>query len=134
ELIESPLGSLTRDVDYGELSLRHSMAIPWGDVSTAFHSTGIPNIEVYTAVPKAAAFGARAISFMPGLMGSKWLKAKAQARVDAAPAGPTDEQRKRGFSILWGEVENAAGKRVQSRLRTPEGYTITADASLVIAQ
>lgn len=134
ELIESPLGSLTRDVDYGELGVRHSMAIPWGDVSTAFHSTGIPNIEVYTAVPKAAAFGARAISFMPGLMGSKWLKAKAQARVDAAPAGPTDEQRKRGFSILWGEVENAAGKRVQSRLRTPEGYTITADASLVIAQ
>ena len=25
------------------------MTIPWGDVSTAYHSTGIPDIEVYMA-------------------------------------------------------------------------------------
>ena len=30
------------------------MTIPWGDVSTAFRSTGIPNIEVYMAVPPSA--------------------------------------------------------------------------------
>ena len=27
------------------------MTIPWGDVSTAYHSTGIPNIRVYSATP-----------------------------------------------------------------------------------
>lgn len=134
ELVESPLGSLTRSVDFGELGVRHCIAIPWGDVSTAYHSTGIPNIEVYTAVPKAAALGARVISLIPRVIGSSWLRARAQARIDAGPAGPTDQQRKRGFSILWGEVEDAAGNRVHSRLRTPEGYTLTADASLVIAQ
>ena len=32
---------------------RFVMTIPWGDVSTAWYSTGIPNIEVYMAAPLA---------------------------------------------------------------------------------
>src|SRR5688572_28446361 len=28
---------------------RLAMTIPWGDVSTAFHTTGIPNIRVYSS-------------------------------------------------------------------------------------
>ena len=38
------------NIDYGE-GPELSMTIPWGDVSTAFYSTGIPNIEVYMATP-----------------------------------------------------------------------------------
>lgn len=32
-------------VDFGNGD-KWAMRLPWGDVSTAFHSTGIPNIEV----------------------------------------------------------------------------------------
>ena len=35
---------------------------------------------------------------------------------------------------LWGEVRTAGGRTVVSRLRTPEGYTLTARMSLAIAQ
>ncbi|MGE3675811.1 MAG: trans-acting enoyl reductase family protein, partial [Polyangiaceae bacterium] len=112
EIVDSPLGSLTRVVDFGEVGEQHCMAIPWGDVSTAYFSTGIPNIEVYTRVPKAAAFGARLADMMPGVMGSSFVKGKLQRRIDQGPAGPTDEQRARGASFLWGEVENTGGKRV----------------------
>ncbi|MGE0328038.1 MAG: trans-acting enoyl reductase family protein [Polyangiaceae bacterium] len=134
EIVDSPLGSLTRVVDFGEVGEQHCMAIPWGDVSTAYFSTGIPNIEVYTRVPKAAAFGARLADMMPGVMGSSFVKGKLQRRIDQGPAGPTDEQRARGASFLWGEVENAGGKRVVSRLKTPEGYSLTADASLRVVE
>lgn len=133
ELCEAPLGSLTREVDFGELR-RHCLAIPWGDVSTAFHSTGIPNISVYTAVPRAAALGARITSRLGALVGSAPVRRFLQSRVDARPAGPTDSQRERSHSLLWGEVKNASGASATTHMRTPEGYTLTALASLLIAQ
>ncbi|MGH8563145.1 MAG: saccharopine dehydrogenase family protein [Gammaproteobacteria bacterium] len=54
KLTPVPTGSLVRDIDYGDGSgKKRSMAIPWGDVSTAFHSTRIPNIEVYVPATSA---------------------------------------------------------------------------------
>src|SRR5271166_6071412 len=40
----------TGSCDFGR-GLRPTIQIPWGDVSTAFHSTGIPNIEVHVEAP-----------------------------------------------------------------------------------
>ena len=40
----------TREIDFGEVT-KTGTTIPWGDVATAFHSTAIPNIEVYTVIP-----------------------------------------------------------------------------------
>ncbi|CAM4496393.1 MAG: hypothetical protein LEGION0403_FIIPPAGN_01689 [Legionella sp.] len=37
----------TRFIDFGK-GEKLATTIPWGDVSTAFYTTGIPNIEVYT--------------------------------------------------------------------------------------
>jgi short subunit dehydrogenase-like uncharacterized protein len=42
------------------------------------------------------------------------------------PAGPTAEQRARGLTLLWGEARDHDGRRAVSRLRAPEGYTLTA--------
>jgi short subunit dehydrogenase-like uncharacterized protein len=42
-----PAAWRTRKVDFGR-GPRTVVSIPWGDVSTAYRSTGIPNIEVYT--------------------------------------------------------------------------------------
>jgi hypothetical protein len=41
-----------RGIDFGN-GEKLATTIPWGDVSTAWHSTGIPNIEVYAAIPEA---------------------------------------------------------------------------------
>jgi short subunit dehydrogenase-like uncharacterized protein len=48
-----PAAWKTREIDFGEVK-KTGVTIPWGDVSTAFHSTGIPNIEVFTVVPQSA--------------------------------------------------------------------------------
>lgn len=104
--------------------------IPWGDVSTAFHSTGIPDIEVYTRVGSSARRGMIASRYLGWLLGSSPVQRMMKKRIQSGPAGPTPEQRARGASLLWGQAEDDAGGRAVSRMRTPEGYTLTAMTSV----
>lgn len=125
------IGKLTASVDFGR-GPRPALGIPWGDVSTAGWSTHIPNIEVYIGVPGAALVGAKLAGPFGALLASGPVQRTLKRRIDAGPAGPSPEQRQRARSVLVGEARD--GKSVvAARLETPEGYTITADASLVIA-
>jgi short subunit dehydrogenase-like uncharacterized protein len=45
-----PAAWRTRVIDFGNGPVK-AITIPWGDVATAFYSTGIPNIEFYMAAP-----------------------------------------------------------------------------------
>lgn len=121
----------TRVIDFGNGPTK-AMTIPWGDVSTAYHSTGIGNVEVYTASPWAMRVAGRIGRGFGWLLGSgvvqRWLK----RRIDAGPPGPTEEQRRRRRTYLWGEVIDAAGKRAVSRLQTPDGYDTTVLTSVAI--
>ena len=45
-----PAAWKTREIDFGVRNAT-AVTIPWGDVATAFYSTGIENIEVYAAIP-----------------------------------------------------------------------------------
>jgi short subunit dehydrogenase-like uncharacterized protein len=128
-----PAAWRTRTIDFGRGPVP-AMMIPWGDVSTAYHSTGIPDIEVYTAAPLGTRVFARLSRYLGWALGSKpvqrWLKQRIQAR----PPGPTDEQRARGRSLLWGEVRDDRGATAVARLRGPEGYTLTALTALAIVE
>lgn len=42
--------------------------------------------------------------------------------------------RARGLSLLWGEAIDDSGTRVAARMRTPEGYALTATTAVAIAQ
>ena len=108
--------------------------IPWGDVSTAFHSTGIPDIEVYTRIPKSQRRVLVATRHLGWLLSSGPVQRLLVNRVRSGKPGPTDEERAKSVTLLWGEAEDAQGKRVVSGLRTPEGYTITATASVEIVR
>lgn len=55
-------------------------------------------------------------------------------QVRRQPAGPSDAERARGASLLWGEARDEAGRLVASRLRGPEGYTLTALTACAIVQ
>lgn len=133
QLTPVPLGAHTREIDFGR-GPTHCMAIAWGDVSTAWYSTKIPNIEVYVPVSRSATLAARIGGMLPKLMGSSLVKRVAQRRVDAAPPGPSDAQRERSKSILWGRVSGPEGAALEARLETPEGYTLTAMTAVEIAK
>lgn len=133
KIVQVPAAFSQRTIDFG-LGATAAVTIPWGDVATAFHSTAIPNIEVFLALPAGARWGLRLSRYIKPLLAQKWVKARLQAKVDAAPSGPTPAQRARSRSFLWGEVTDAQGTKCVSRLQTPDGYTLTAVAAVAIAQ
>jgi short subunit dehydrogenase-like uncharacterized protein len=128
-----PAAWKTRKIDFGA-GPTSAMTIPWGDVATAYHSTGIPNIEVYTAAPLGLRLAARASRYLGWLLDSSFVQDRLKRSIRAGPQGPTEEERRRGRSLLWGELTDAAGKKAVSRLRGPEGYTFTVVAALAIVE
>ena len=123
-------GSLARDLDYGlgDGPERH-VAVPWGDVATAFRSTGIGDIEVYFPATGPVMALAR-LGPLPGLPSvQRFLK----AQIDKRPEGPGAEALAVDNATLMALVIDADGTVVKSRLETPNGYTLTADASLKAA-
>ncbi len=122
-----------KDVDFGRGATR-LVSMGWGDVSTAYHSTGIPNVTVYMSFPSVMFGFMRLTRVMGPLLYTraardfiKWFIGKFFA------PGPTPEQNKNGFSLLIAEVTD--GKNVfRAKLRTPEAYYLTALTSLEIVK
>ncbi len=128
-----PAAWKTRVIDFGRGPVP-AMTIPWGDVSTAWHSTGIPNIEVYVAAPWTTRVAARISRLFGWLLGSAPVQRYLKRRAQSGEPGPSAEERARGRSYLWGEATDAAGGKVVSRLRGPEGYTFTVRAALAVVE
>jgi len=123
----------TRSIDFGR-GPRKAITIPWGDVSTAWHSTGIPEIEVYMAAPWTLRLLSRATRALGPLAGAAWLQRLLRRRVRAGPRGPSSAERQRGRAWIWGEAVDDGGRRAVSRLRTPEAYTFTARTCLAAVE
>ena len=128
-----PAAWKTQVIDFGTGPVK-AITIPWGDVATAFHSTGIPNIEVYMAAPLGLRLAARASRSFGWLLGSRPVQRLLRRRIRAGPPGPTEEERAGGRSYLWGEAVDDTGQRVVSRLQGPEGYTMTVQAALGVVE
>lgn len=125
-----PLDYKRRTIDFGR-GAKMAMSIPWGDVATAYYSTGIGNIEVYLPVPPSLAVGMRLLDPLRPLLGldgvQNWLKRRVAARVH----GPDQAARERQRSWLWGEVRNAAGEVRTAHLETANGYQVTVHGTLL---
>lgn len=133
KLTSVPSGSSVKVVDFGFGPVT-CMSIPWGDVSTAWFSTRIPNIEVFMAAPTGMRVAAIAGRYVGGLIGTRFVQRLLKQHIDAGPAGPSATERARGSSHLWGEVQNAAGKTASATLHTMEGYSLTAMTAWDIAK
>lgn len=133
QLTRVPAGWKTRTIDFGRGPVV-AMTIPWGDVATAWYSTGIPNIEVYMATSPLQQWLARLSRPFGWLLGSGPMQRWFKQRIQSGPPGPTDEQRACGESLLWGEASDDAGQTVVSRISGPEGYTLTALCGLAVIE
>jgi len=131
KIVSVPNAWRIKQVDFGR-GPKRLVSLGWGDVSTAYYSTHIPNIEAYMALPTAMING----MYLTRLLGPvlqtrvvrnilKWMVGK------LIPAGPSSERNQTGFSLMIGEVTD--GKRtVRAKQRTPEAYYLTALTSVEI--
>jgi short subunit dehydrogenase-like uncharacterized protein len=133
KLTPVPAAWKTRQIDFGRGAVK-AVTIPWGDVATAFYSTGIPNIEVYAAIPRGVRRMMKLTRHLGWLLGSEAVQRFLKGRIKAQPPGPNEEERAKGKSFVWGEVTDDSGQQAVSRLHGPEGYTLTALAALAITQ
>jgi saccharopine dehydrogenase (NAD+, L-lysine-forming) len=118
KLVRGPLGTPSREVDFGS-GKRTVGAVTWGDVVTAYHSTGIANITVFSSVPKASV-GLQLLRFAP-------FRALAARSIRRGAAGPSAQVRAATKVEIFAEVTSPTGVR-RARLTGPNGYDITADA------
>jgi short subunit dehydrogenase-like uncharacterized protein len=129
ELQAVPLAWKTRKVDFAH-ARRETVTIPWGDVYTAFVSTGIPDIEVYLALPPRAIAKMKRLRMMQALMRLGFVQSFLRNRVEARISGPSEERRAGSVMQIWGEAKSADGRTVSATMTTPNGYDLTASASL----
>lgn len=128
-----PLNYKTRRIDFGN-GEKNALTIPWGDVSTAYYSTGIPNIEVYMAIPPKSAFFLKFLPFLRPVLAFPPLQNFMKKRIGAKIKGPSEEERQKAVTYVWGEASNAAGVTKTAFLQTAEGYTVTINGSLGIVE
>ena len=119
--------------DFG-MGAKPTMAVSWGDVSTAWHSTKIPNVEVHFEVTPELQRMMKVPDFVKAFLGLSFMQSFLKRQVDRGPEGPTDDERKRGHAVLIGVGRDEKGNTVRTRLRTPEGYSLTAQTGLAIAK
>lgn len=137
-IVHRPLGHKGQWIDFsavaGEEKKMFVMTIPWGDVSTAYFTTGIPNIETYTGIaPKVY----RLLKLQPlfnWLLKTKTVRNYAMKKVKQLPAGPSAEKRAESYSLVWGSVQNKTGKKLEASMKVKDGYTLTVHSSLLIVQ
>lgn len=128
-IVPVPMAWRIRHVDFGE-GPRSAVTIPWGDVATSWHSTRIPNVEVYLAMPPRAIRRIRRARLLAPVLGLGLVRRMLAWAVRRRIEGPSDQARREGWSRVWGEVLDGTGQRAAARLRGPEGYTLTALASV----
>jgi short subunit dehydrogenase-like uncharacterized protein len=132
KIVTIPMGSRTRQIDFGRGS-RTAMAFPWGDVSTAYYTTGIPNIEVFMAVRPGVIWGAWAGNLVAPLL-SLGLVQAALKQGAGIVTGPSAEARAASPCYVWGEARSQAGAVRTARIRTANGYDVTIHGSLAVVQ
>ncbi len=136
-IVPVPAAWRSKEIDLplpdGRAVRRTVMSVPWGDVSTAYHTTGIPNIRLFTgAHPKSVKRMRRLRPLLP-LLGWGPVKALLMKLVErrfAEQQGPGERERREGRVYVRGEATAPDGRRAVASLVTPEGYLFTARAAV----
>lgn len=128
-----PLGAHSMDVPFGAKS-RRVISIPWGDVASAFYTTGIPNIRTFTTVPPRMAEIVTRTQKLHRFLGVAPIRALAKKFAEAKITGPDEQTRERGKAVVWGRVTNDRGEVREANLHTIETYKLTYLTSVDLAK
>lgn len=128
-----PLAHQARQVDFG-YGPCWAVAVPWGDVATAFYSTRIPNIETYLPLPLNQVRLLRMLRHAQPLLGRAVTQRLLKGWVERNIAGPSEEERARTPAYCWGEVRNDRGEVRIARLRTVNSYDFTVAGTLAVVE
>lgn len=117
------------------LGERWAMPIPWGDVATAYRSTGIPNISTYMVWPRPMILATRLSSpLLRGFLSIPPLRRAAQSLAGRLLHGPSAAAREANRAYAWARASDAHGGSVEAWIETAEGYQFTALAAIPVVE
>ena len=125
EIRHVPLAWKTLEIPF-PAGKRWAASIPWGDVASAYHSTGIPNIEAYVAMPERQIRRLRRWRWLFPLLKFGPLRRMLERAIESRITNPSAGQRERAKAIVWGSVSDATGRSVAATLVVPSAYKLTA--------
>jgi short subunit dehydrogenase-like uncharacterized protein len=108
------------------------VTMPLADLSTAYRSTGIPNITCYASISRRLAKRLTIARPLMGLARLGLVQSGLRALADRAK-GSTEEERNTRVSHIWARV-SAPGAALEGTLACPEGYRFTALAAVECAE
>jgi short subunit dehydrogenase-like uncharacterized protein len=131
QLVPFPAERETRMINFGR-GPEQAILFPWGDVFTAFYSTGIPNISDYFVLPPALGQRMGMMSRLRPMLKFSVVRQMMQSQV---MPGPIPAARAATRVDVWGQVEDDAGGHATARLHGPEaGVEWTGLAALAVVR
>jgi short subunit dehydrogenase-like uncharacterized protein len=133
KLVRVPPGSLVHYFDFGQ-GPQMSLAVSLGDVSSAYFSTGIPDVEAYLCATLPIWCAITANQYWGWLLSTPSFRALLKTQLELLTADPTAHERNTGWGALVAEATDANGRCVRSRLRTGDVYWYTAQSAVAVAE
>lgn len=133
KLVAAPYASHTRQIPFSDRP-RFAVGIPWGDVSTAWHSTGVPNIRVYMATPEKQVAQMRLLARARPILALSPVQSLLKWAVGRTVSGPGAKELEQGGARVWCQATNQDGAEATVELTTPNGYWFTALAAVAAVE
>ena len=124
-LVRWPMGKGARKIRFSN-GEKWALPIPWGDLSTAFRTTGVPNITTFLSMPRRdVRFLSVAGRALPLLFRPAPIRRFVNARLERKVKGPDEAVRQSATSRVWARASDG-DRRAEAWLDTAEGYAFTA--------
>lgn len=135
KLVNSRFGKETITLDLPTGKTRFAMSAPWGDLSVAYRSTGIPNITSYMDMPPAMVnIGRFTYPIASNLLKIGAVREFAKSMVTRFQQGPSEDTRLTEKSYIWAQASNQAGQSAAAWLTTLEPYQYTAKVGVLAVE
>ncbi len=132
-IVKTPVEETLREIDFGRGEVP-AMAISWGDVSSAYYTTGIPNIDTWIPVPGKRPGVLKVFQAARPLLATGLIQSGLKKLVTKFVKGPTAAQRRKSHTWVWGEAVNSAGATQTVRIEIGNVYDVTVDAALTVVE
>lgn len=134
KILNVPLGQKQRVFQFGKWYESICATAPWGDVSTAFYTANISNIEAYLATTEKGAKMMQLTTKLKWLLKNPIVKSIGKLVIKARPAGLDATERLQSESFFYAEIANAKGERKSATLRVNDAYEHTAQVAVHIVK
>ncbi|WP_019854969.1 saccharopine dehydrogenase family protein [Actinopolyspora mortivallis] len=130
-LREVPVGWRRRSVDF-PTGTRTVSALPWGDVATAYRTTGVGTITTFAHLPGLNRLKPALAEKLGRVLAVPPVRRAGETAVDLLARGPGRERRANSRVEVYAEAGDAEGNTVRAALVGPDTYDLTAEAVLRI--